>query len=101
MKSDSNSQGKMEGGAARNSNERQAIIKDESWFSQFRNGSNPWMARYVYGLIFLAANLLAWAARDYGQGALTEMESKIYTLIFIVTCFISFVIQSVYWCFSC
>ncbi|KAK0570608.1 hypothetical protein LWI29_003924 [Acer saccharum] len=59
----------MERGAGGSSNE-----KKDSWFSQFRNGSNPWMARYVYGLIFLAANLLAWAVRDYGRGALTEME---------------------------
>nr|AGG38116.1 maternal effect embryo arrest 55-3 protein [Dimocarpus longan] len=63
----------MERGAG-SSNERQAGFKEDSWFSQFRNGSNPWMARYVYGLIFLAANLLAWAVRDYGRGALTEME---------------------------
>ncbi|KAK2645752.1 hypothetical protein Ddye_020947 [Dipteronia dyeriana] len=61
----------MERGAGGSSNERQAVLK---WFSQFRNGSNPWMARYVYGLIFLAANLLAWTVRDYGRGALTEME---------------------------
>lgn len=52
-------------------------MKDCSWWRQFRNGSNPWMARFVYGLIFLFANLLAWAARDYGRGALTELESKI------------------------
>ncbi|KAJ9168389.1 hypothetical protein P3X46_019919 [Hevea brasiliensis] len=51
-----------------------AILKDSSWFRQFRNGCNPWMARYVYALIFLFANLLAWAARDYGHGALSEME---------------------------
>ncbi|CAL1414456.1 unnamed protein product [Linum trigynum] len=51
-----------------------AVLKDPSWFGQFRNGSNPWMARYVYALIFLSANLLAWAARDYGGSALTEME---------------------------
>ncbi|CAL1359442.1 unnamed protein product [Linum trigynum] len=51
-----------------------AVLKDPSWFGQFRNGSNPWMARYVYALIFLSANLLAWAARDYGHSALTEME---------------------------
>ncbi|BBH08399.1 Serinc-domain containing serine and sphingolipid biosynthesis protein [Prunus dulcis] len=39
-----------------------------------RNGSNPWMARYVYGFMFLIANLLAWAVRDYGGNVLTEME---------------------------
>ncbi|KOM57781.1 hypothetical protein LR48_Vigan11g081400 [Vigna angularis] len=32
------------------------------------------MARYAYALIFLVSNLLAWAARDYGRGALTEMK---------------------------
>ncbi|KAJ7973885.1 Serinc-domain containing serine and sphingolipid biosynthesis protein [Quillaja saponaria] len=56
------------------SNERCTISKDSSWFSQFRNASNPWLARYVYGFIFLLANLLAWAARDYGHGALTGLE---------------------------
>jgi hypothetical protein len=53
------------------------VFKDSSWFSQFRNGSNPWMARYVYALIFLVATLLAWAARDYGLTVLSEMDSKI------------------------
>ncbi|CAN7048880.1 unnamed protein product [Brassica rapa subsp. trilocularis] len=33
------------------------------------------MARYVYGLIFLIANLLAWAARDYGRRALNKVIS--------------------------
>ncbi|KAL8129647.1 hypothetical protein V2J09_018802 [Rumex salicifolius] len=49
-------------------------LKEISWFGQFTYGSNPWMARYVYGLIFLITNLLAWAVRDYGRSALTEME---------------------------
>ncbi len=56
---------------------RHMVFKDSSWFSQFRNGSNPWMARYVYALIFLVATLLAWAARDYGLTVLSEMDSKI------------------------
>lgn len=56
-------------------NDSYEAIKNGSWFNQFRNGSNPWMARYVYGLIFLIANLLAWAARDYGRGALREVTS--------------------------
>ncbi|CAL5215158.1 unnamed protein product [Lathyrus oleraceus] len=64
----------MESGESNNGSERCIISKDSSWFSQFRNASNPWMARYAYALIFLVANLLAWAARDYGHGALTEME---------------------------
>lgn len=49
-------------------------LKQVSWFGQFIYGSNPWMARYVYGLIFLITNLLAWAVRDYGRSALMEME---------------------------
>lgn len=53
-----------------------AKLQFKSWLSQFRNGSNPWMARYVYGFMFLIANLLAWAVRDYGRNVLTEMESK-------------------------
>ncbi|KAK8547173.1 hypothetical protein V6N13_097892 [Hibiscus sabdariffa] len=65
----------MESGLGSNDrNERQWVFKDDSWFSQFRNGSNPWMARYVYALIFLVSNLLAWAVRDYGRNAFPEME---------------------------
>ncbi|KAI4350876.1 hypothetical protein L6164_005283 [Bauhinia variegata] len=64
----------METSTSSNPNERCTISKNSSWCSQFQNASNPWMARYVYALIFLAANLLAWAARDYGRGALREME---------------------------
>ncbi|KAH9289212.1 hypothetical protein KI387_033329, partial [Taxus chinensis] len=37
-------------------------------------GPNPQMARYVYGLIFLVTNLLAWMVRDYGHSALSELE---------------------------
>ncbi|CAI8594816.1 unnamed protein product [Vicia faba] len=44
--------------------ERWCGLKDSSWCKQFKNISNPLMARYVYGFIFLAANLLAWSARD-------------------------------------
>ncbi|CAH8292655.1 unnamed protein product [Eruca vesicaria subsp. sativa] len=54
-------------------NDGYEAIKNGSWFNQFRNGCNPWMARYVYGFIFLIANLLAWAARDYGRHALNEV----------------------------
>lgn len=56
--------------------EKEREKEEETWWSQFRNGSNPWMARYMYGLMFLAANLLAWVARDYGHGAQTEINSK-------------------------
>ncbi|RAL51066.1 hypothetical protein DM860_005422 [Cuscuta australis] len=42
-------------------------IKNGSWLGQFGDVCNPWMARYAYGLLFLLANLLAWAVRDYGS----------------------------------
>ncbi|XP_065849687.1 uncharacterized protein [Euphorbia lathyris] len=64
----------MESGTSSRNNRHAVIRKDSSWFAQFRNGRNPWMARYVYALIFLFSNLLAWAARDYGHGALSELE---------------------------
>ncbi|XP_074273843.1 uncharacterized protein LOC141597326 [Silene latifolia] len=51
-------------------------IKDGSWFTQFRYGSNPWMARYVYGFIFLVTNFLAWVVRDYGQDAIKLLGMK-------------------------
>ncbi|KAK4798268.1 hypothetical protein SAY86_030594 [Trapa natans] len=67
--------GDLESNVARSgSSANVVILKEETWCSQFRNGSNPWMARYVYGLMFMAANLLAWVARDYGHGALTEIN---------------------------
>ena len=71
----------METGESNNatgSNQSCALSKDSSWWSQFRNVSNPWMARYVYGFIFLVANLLAWAARDEltSLKALTQMKGK-------------------------
>ncbi|KAI7987848.1 putative serine incorporator [Camellia lanceoleosa] len=64
----------MEEGTANITIDRYAKLVKGSWFSQFHNGSNPWMARYVYGLMFLIATFLAWAVRDYGHGALTEMK---------------------------
>ncbi|KAH7849661.1 hypothetical protein Vadar_021065 [Vaccinium darrowii] len=64
----------MEEGTINRTIDRYARIKKGSWFSQFQNGSNPWMARYVYGLMFLVATLFAWAVRDYGHTALKEME---------------------------
>lgn len=67
----------MEDGTTNSTIDRYAKVKKGSWFNQFWYGSNPWMARYVYGLMFLVATLLAWAVRDYGHTALKEMESKI------------------------
>lgn len=66
---------KMESPAPTGNYERSNTFKVDTWFSQFRNGSNPWMARYVYGFMFLLANLLAWAVRDYGNSVLIEMNS--------------------------
>ncbi|XP_048422960.1 uncharacterized protein LOC103929454 [Pyrus x bretschneideri] len=63
-----------EGGSAGNYQRSGVKVKVDSWFSQFHNGSNPWMARYVYGFMFLMANLMAWGVRDYGSNVLTEME---------------------------
>ncbi|RAL51065.1 hypothetical protein DM860_005421 [Cuscuta australis] len=54
--------------------EMYANIKEGSWFTQFGNGCNPWMARYVYGSFFLIANLLAWAVRDYGYTTFKSMQ---------------------------
>jgi hypothetical protein len=35
---------------------------------------NPMVARYMYALIFLVTNLLAWTLRDYGDSALAELQ---------------------------
>lgn len=61
-------------GTTKSIKDRYAKLVEGSWFSQFCHGSNPWMARYVYGLIFLVTNLLAWAVRDYGHSVLAEMR---------------------------
>ncbi|XAR53311.1 hypothetical protein NMG60_11021829 [Bertholletia excelsa] len=63
----------MEEGVASSTMDRYTKLMKGSWCSQFYRGSNPWMARYVYALVFLLATLLAWAIRDYGQSILTEM----------------------------
>ncbi|CAJ1951835.1 unnamed protein product [Sphenostylis stenocarpa] len=66
----------METGESNTRNQSCGVMKDSSWYSQFRNVSNPWLARYVYALIFLLANLLAWAARDELSSltALTQLK---------------------------
>nr|GMD99581.1 probable serine incorporator [Ipomoea batatas]GME16440.1 probable serine incorporator [Ipomoea batatas] len=55
--------------------DRYATVKQGSWFNQFRSGSNPWMARYVYSFMFLLATLLAWIVRDYGSKTLSHFKS--------------------------
>ncbi|XP_010925321.1 uncharacterized protein [Elaeis guineensis] len=42
--------------------------------THFCNGPNPFIARYVYSLLFLLASLLAWAIRDYGRSAISEFQ---------------------------
>ena len=59
-----------------NLKEKYPGLRKGSWLCQFRYGCNPWMARYIYGLMFLITNLLAWAIRDYGGSAVKEIESK-------------------------
>ncbi|KAK6944997.1 Serine incorporator/TMS membrane protein, partial [Dillenia turbinata] len=68
-------------GTATNDNRHTAIVEG-SWFYQFRCGPNPWMARYIYGFIFLITSLIAWAVRDYGRFALKEISGKIVLLVF-------------------
>ncbi|XP_058111447.1 uncharacterized protein LOC131254744 [Magnolia sinica] len=60
--------------SASSSSERYVEFMEDSCCSQFCTGPNPGMARYVYGLIFLLTNLLAWAVRDYGQNFLSELK---------------------------
>ncbi|KAL2553743.1 Serinc-domain containing serine and sphingolipid biosynthesis protein [Forsythia ovata] len=69
-----NSEGAMDPSTNNSTKSRYSMIINGSWFDQFRNGSNPWMARYAYSLMFLLTNLLAWVVRDYGPSALTEMK---------------------------
>ncbi|XP_074368504.1 uncharacterized protein LOC141708659 isoform X2 [Apium graveolens] len=64
----------MEGTRHNSIYESYAKLVKGSWWSQFRHGSNPWMARYVYSFMFLASNLLAWAVRDYGRSVFTEIK---------------------------
>ncbi|XP_047327404.1 probable serine incorporator isoform X1 [Impatiens glandulifera] len=64
----------MEEGTLDQRTERYSKIIKGSWCSQFRYGSNPWMARYVYGFLFLIASLMAWGIRDYGQIGLTVFK---------------------------
>uniref|UniRef100_A0A7N1A064 Serine incorporator n=1 Tax=Kalanchoe fedtschenkoi TaxID=63787 RepID=A0A7N1A064_KALFE len=53
----------LEAGNASQGNTRST---EDSWFRQFRNGANPLMARYAYGVLFAGVNLFGWAIRDYG-----------------------------------
>ncbi|KAH9608612.1 hypothetical protein KSS87_000730 [Heliosperma pusillum] len=63
----------MESTQSSTTKEKYPGLRDGSWLSQFRYGSNPWMARYVYGFIFLITNFLAWVIRDYGQDSMKHM----------------------------
>ncbi|XP_072964541.1 uncharacterized protein [Typha angustifolia] len=54
--------------------ERYTRFMEDSCCTHFCLGPNPMMARYVYALIFLVTNLLAWTIRDYGHSALSELQ---------------------------
>ncbi|XXG63751.1 hypothetical protein AAC387_Pa05g1863 [Persea americana] len=58
----------------RTSSERYMEFMENSCYSHLCTGPNPWLARFVYGLMFLITNLFAWMVRDYGHGALSELE---------------------------
>uniref|UniRef100_A0A1D1Z171 Serine incorporator 3 n=2 Tax=Anthurium amnicola TaxID=1678845 RepID=A0A1D1Z171_9ARAE len=66
----------MEGGEHQHGSnrERYTDLMEHSCCSKLCNGPNPSSARYAYGLIFLVTNLLAWAIRDYGHTALSELK---------------------------
>uniref|UniRef100_A0A453E8W7 Serine incorporator n=1 Tax=Aegilops tauschii subsp. strangulata TaxID=200361 RepID=A0A453E8W7_AEGTS len=65
-----------EGGGGRSCGEQCVIrVAEESCCARcVCVGPNPMMARYVYALIFLVTNLLAWTVRDYGHSALGELR---------------------------
>jgi serine incorporator 1/3 len=46
------------------------------WCAHFFLGPTPFMACYVYTIVFFVTNLLAWTIRDYGRSALSELQSK-------------------------
>ncbi|XP_038986395.1 probable serine incorporator isoform X2 [Phoenix dactylifera] len=56
------------------SRERYARFMENSCCTHFCIGPNPFMARFVYALLFLLASLLAWAIRDYGRSAISEFQ---------------------------
>ncbi len=39
-------------------------------------GPNRMVARYIYGILFLFTNILAWMVRDYSHKALSSFSSK-------------------------
>ena len=65
-------------GGGSSSDERRARVT-EDWCCACAEGlflgpPNPMVARYLYALIFLVTNLLAWTLRDYGDSALAELQ---------------------------
>jgi len=74
--------------------ERYKRLMEDSCCTHFCIGPNPYMARYVYGLLFLVTSLLAWTIRDYGHEALSELKSKLLLLLLLLSdyrCLIFFV----------
>lgn len=70
----------MEAGSSggSSSDERRARVT-EDWCCACAEGlilgpPNPMVARYLYALIFLVTNLLAWTLRDYGSSAIAGLQ---------------------------
>lgn len=65
-------------GGGSSSDERRARVT-EDWCCACAEGlflgpPNPMVARYLYALIFLVTNLLAWTLRDYGSSAIAGLQ---------------------------
>ncbi|XP_038984596.1 probable serine incorporator isoform X2 [Phoenix dactylifera] len=56
------------------SRERDTRFMENSCCTHFCLGPNPFIARYVYAILFLLASLLAWAIRDYGRSAISAFR---------------------------
>jgi serine incorporator 1/3 len=71
----------MEAGSSggSSSDERRGRRVTEDWCCACAEGlflgpPNPMVARYLYALIFLVTNLLAWTLRDYGSSAIAGLQ---------------------------
>jgi hypothetical protein len=57
------------------------------------------VARYIYGILFLFTNILAWMVRDYSHKALSSFSSKqLITILFLdVLCCCSMIYCPLIW----
>ncbi len=62
-------------------------------------GPNRMVARYIYGILFLFTNILAWMVRDYSHKALSSFSSKqlIIILFLDVLCCCSMIYCPLIW----